>query len=203
MSVHGLQHVKQWLDKYLDSELAPVQRATVEAHLEQCPDCQGRLNQRRSLTMLLQEALPAAGLKPAGQFVAEVALQLKPAAAHRPAALPWSWQAVPLALLLAWTFLQTISVMSSLLAAIPGAEQTAQSSVQELPAVLGSAQAGALAALVSSDLADLGIDLVALFAPVSWGWLANLAALALIGLLYASWLAGWWARSQQPQQAAK
>ena len=201
-------HVEQWLDKFLDGELSPVQQEGVKAHLETCPHCRALLAERRSLSALLQKAPAAADLKPAQQFVAEVGLQLKgrPATASKlPAAanaFHWSWAMIPLALLLVLVFMQTVSVLSDILVAIPGAEQASQQSVQTLPVFTTLSQ------LTGSELAAWGTNLIAFFAPpdLGWltnGWLANLAALAVIGILYASWIAGWWVRSQYAEANAK
>ena len=189
-------HVEEWLDKYLDGELSPAQQGRVQAHLEQCPHCQGLLAERHSLSALLQSAPAAAGLKPAEQFVAEVGLQLKGRLAATSQLFAakntwhWSWAMVPLALVLAWVFLQTVSVLSDILVAIPGAEQVSQQSVQALPVFTTLSQ------LTGNALVARGADLLAFFAPTSLGWLTNLATLVVIGLLYASWLAGWWVRNQ-------
>lgn len=188
-------HIEEWLDQYLDGELSPMRQAKVKAHLEQCPHCQELLAERRSLSALLQKAPAAAGLKPADQFVAEVGLQLKgKTATQKQRAAPdswhWSWALVPLALMLAWVFLQTVSVLSDILVAIPGAEQISQQSVQNLPGFTTLSQ------LTGNELVAQGADLLAFLAPTNLGGLTNLAALVVIGVIYASWLAGWWVRSQ-------
>jgi predicted anti-sigma-YlaC factor YlaD len=191
-------HVEEWLDKYLDGELSPVQQDRVKAHLNSCSHCQELLTQRSSLSALLQMAPAASDLKPADQFVAEVGLQLKgrPAASHKsPAANTWhwAWALVPMALLLVLVFMQTVSVLSDILGFIPGAEQASQQSVQALPVFTTLSQ------LNGNALVAQGADLLAFFNPTDLGWLTNLAVLVVIGLLYASWIAGWWVRSQQAE----
>jgi hypothetical protein len=41
--------------------------------------------------------------------------------------------------------------------------------------------------------------LIGLFVPVQWNWITMLVAPVIIGLLYLSWLAGWWVMQQREQ----
>jgi predicted anti-sigma-YlaC factor YlaD len=126
-------HTQEWLGAYLDGELSPAQIRKTEAHLANCPECQRKLDELRSLSALLGEAPVATGLKSEEQFVAEVGLQLKRKAitsaqtfpmtrsrenTPQSPALHWSWLVIPLVLLLAWSFVQTVSVVSDMLIAI-------------------------------------------------------------------------------------
>jgi anti-sigma factor RsiW len=198
-------HTQEWLGAYLDGELSPAQIRKTEAHLANCPECQRKLDELRSLSALLGEAPVATGLKSEEQFVAEVGLQLKRKAitsaqtfpmtrsrenTPQSPALHWSWLVIPLVLLLAWSFVQTVSVVSDMLIAIPGIEQYSQKSVQALPLFAN------LSHLKDTVLARFGAELVGLATPLEWGWLANLLAMAIIGLLYASWMAGWWTHNR-------
>jgi hypothetical protein len=42
--------------------------------------------------------------------------------------------------------------------------------------------------------------LLSIRAPLGWGITLNLVSLVVIGLLYWSWLASWWARRQHSQR---
>lgn len=58
-----MEHIKDSLSAYLDKELPEAENARVEAHLADCGECRGYLDELKSLSKLLsnlpQEALPA------------------------------------------------------------------------------------------------------------------------------------------------
>jgi putative zinc finger protein len=86
-------HVTQWLSAYLDGETAPAERARVEEHLRECPDCEGRLEQLAAVDAAARE-LPVE--PPAGyldSFSSRVRQRIE--ASRRPFRLP-VW-ALPLA----------------------------------------------------------------------------------------------------------
>ena len=134
------QHLNLWLDAYLDGELNDSQRAWVEDHLTSCLQCQALLAQRRSLSSLLRATSPATQQKPASQFVAEVSLQASlrtnraPTTARPPNFQPRLWQYAPSALLLGWAFVQSVSIVSFLVALIPGVSQALGQTASELGA---------------------------------------------------------------------
>ncbi|MBN1148151.1 MAG: zf-HC2 domain-containing protein [Anaerolineales bacterium] len=186
------EHISTWLDAYLDGELDASQAEQIEAHLAGCPPCQALLEQRRSLSRLLQEAPTASGLQPQEQFAAEVMLQVRARQVSRQVTrwLRLAWQFAPVALLLAWAFLHTVSILSSLLLVLPGGEQTVQGQVYPLAAALR------LPWLAEAGPAGLQVDGLGLLLSsiniLDWNWLTNLLALAALGLLYLGWLASWW-----------
>jgi len=49
------------------------------------------------------------------------------------------------------------------------------------------------------DVSRIVLQLLSIRAPLGWGITLNLVSLVVIGLLYWSWLASWWARRQHRQ----
>ncbi|HSL82580.1 MAG TPA: zf-HC2 domain-containing protein, partial [Thermoanaerobaculia bacterium] len=58
------ERVRDRIDPYLDDDLAQVETAGVEAHLEGCPDCRSELAAARSLRAALREGLPMLSCPP-------------------------------------------------------------------------------------------------------------------------------------------
>ena len=117
-------HLEQWLDAYRDGELNDLQTRQAEAHLESCPACRAELDQRRALSALLRAEPSAAGLKSESRFVAEVGLRLQREPAVRRGSIRLSavaWGMIPVALTLAWVFIQAAFFVSGVVESIPGA----------------------------------------------------------------------------------
>ena len=76
------------LNECLDGELAPEQRAALEAHLESCPGCQERLAQMRSLFQVLEQ-LPDLPLE--RDLTPHVLAALAPQELSRPGISPALW----------------------------------------------------------------------------------------------------------------
>lgn len=192
------EHVTHWLEAYQDGELSERRRRRVEAHLAACPACRRELAGLRELSRLLQESPPAAHLTPPERFVAHVGLRL-PRRPERPAwkqALETGWRLVPAGLLGAWAFVQAAFVVTELaiLALSLGAGGAAAAHLlpsepwwSSLLSAQGAGWSGAW---------QTARSLFARGGPLGWAVLVNLALTALIGLLYWSWLASWWARRQ-------
>jgi predicted anti-sigma-YlaC factor YlaD len=177
-------HVEMWLDAYLDDELQPAVRQQVETHLSACPSCRQALARRQGLSALLQSIPPAAGLKPAERFVAEVGLQLERLplrGQYRRKSLQMAWQLIPVGLILTWLFLQVVFILSSLLEVIPGVGRALEGSVGAVPfhSYLYGLFPGALAG-----------RLLGMF---NWSWLDSLAGMIVICGLYCCWLLFSWA----------
>jgi predicted anti-sigma-YlaC factor YlaD len=110
-------HVNQWLNAYHDGELRPRRRALVEAHLEECPQCQAELGKIQALSaMLAEDPLPETRTSPE-HFAAQVALRLPRRETRRQngSNFRWLWYAVPISMLLAIGFLRIITVVSEIL----------------------------------------------------------------------------------------
>jgi anti-sigma factor RsiW len=199
-------HPETWIEAYLDQELTEQQKKQFEKHLAACQPCRELLAERRALSALLAEVPPAEGLKPARQFTAEVRLRMphhwqagqdqpQMPAQVRDRARQAAWFFVPISLILAFVFSQTVSVLSILLRIIPGAGQALIQQVTERQAGLSLPPLrGALGGwnLPSADL----LGWLGVFTFWDWDVLFSAVAALFIGLLYAAWLAGWWANHQ-------
>jgi anti-sigma factor RsiW len=191
------EHADIWIDAYLDGELPNGRKRQVEKHLVGCSRCQTLLEQRRSLSTLLQEVPPASDLKPQEQFVTAVGLRLPrrsisgakairtPQLVFRPV-----WQFIPVVLLLAWVFLQTVSLLGNLVELTPGVEAAVQQTLSPMTGITGIS-AGTLVSLGQESLSWLGF-----FTILDWNWFTSLSLSLCIGLLYIGWLASLWVRTQ-------
>ena len=170
-------HLDQWLDAYLDGELNEGQQRRAEAHLETCPDCRAELEMRRGLSTLLRFAAQPAGAKSEQRFVSEISLRLPRKTAAKPAGRPGAvWvMAPPVALFLAWSFIQSVMIVVGILQWIPGT---------------GDALRSGLGA-VSEGLFPESVGGWTLPAPSIWDSAVLVAALVGIGVLFTGWFAGW------------
>lgn len=194
-------HVNDWLGAYYDGELHGRRLQQVKTHLAHCAACRAELEQLRALGALLQASPAAEGLTPPERFVAQVELRL-PRRHERPAwqrTLGIGWRLAPLGLLGAWAFVQAALAVAGVVLIVLRMGLGSGVAARLLPA----AQQG----LWLAEVFGLsGVDLNAMFrivqhllsngGPLGWATMLNLGALVVIGLLYWSWLASWWARRQ-------
>jgi anti-sigma factor RsiW len=198
------EHVTTWLGAYHDGELRGLRLRQVEAHLTQCATCREDLERLRPLAALLQESPAAGDLMPPERFVAQVGLQL-PRRPERPAwqrGLETGWQLVPLGLLGTWAFVQAVFAMAGgvLVALRMGLGGDVVAGL--LPAWQQGLSPSEVFSLSGASLGDVGrimLQLLGNGGPLGWGVTLNVVSLAVIGLLYWSWLASWWARRQHRQ----
>jgi anti-sigma factor RsiW len=180
-------HIQPWMEAYLDEELPAGQRRQVDAHLANCPECRAELDQRRALSSLLHSTPAAPQGKSAERFAAEVGLQMQRRPVSAQARSTWlgaAWNAVPLALLAGLVFIEAATLLSTVLMVIPSVSVTLESS-------LASSSMFASWLRLPAPLNDL-VGLLGFLAPFRWNWITALVAPVAIGLLYLSWLAGWW-----------
>jgi hypothetical protein len=200
------EHVTAWLGAYHDGELRGRRLRQVEAHLAQCGTCRAELEGLRALTAVLQESAAAEGVTAPERFVAQVGLRL-PRRPERPAwqrGLEIGWRLAPVGLLGAWVFVQAVfSVAGMVLIALRlGAGGRVAASL--LPASQGGLRLAEILALSGAGVSDIGRVMVQLLGnggPLGWGVVLNVGALVVIGLLYWSWLASWWARWHRTRMA--
>jgi predicted anti-sigma-YlaC factor YlaD len=199
------EHATQWLGAYLDGELRGLRLRWVESHLQECAVCGSELEALARLRTLLQESPVMEASTPPGRFVAQVALRLPRRQEQPPArrALELSWRMVPVGLLFTLAFVQTAFTIAGVLQValsmglggelgtlfFPGAGVS-------LPDVFSLSQAslaGALGAMA---------ELIQAGGALAWLPAVYLTLLVVIGLLYWSWLATWWARRRHQQLTA-
>jgi anti-sigma factor RsiW len=170
------EHVHAWLEAYLDGELKGQHLQQVEDHLVYCQECRMEMEKLRALSALLKES-PAPGILTSPErFVAQVGLRLprqqKGASNHT--TLRIGWQMVPLTLFAAWAFVQVLFTIIGLM-------------------VLGlNLGLGNLIGQMALGTLDRNALLV-------WSIGLNFGFSVVIGLLYVSWLASWWAGLQHGQ----
>lgn len=194
------EHVIAWLGAYHDGELHGRRLRQIETHLAHCEMCSAELKELRALTALLQESPAPERLTRPDRFVAQVGLRLprRPTQPTWKRALETGWRLVPVGLFGAWAFVEAALWVSSVLLGALRLGIGSDLVAGLLPASQGSWWTETLS-LSSANLSDLGQIALQLWnngGPLGWGITLNLVASMVIGLLYLSWLASWWARSQ-------
>ena len=193
------EHVTALLGAYHDGELRGRQSRQVEAHLADCATCRAELERLRALAVLLQESPTAGDLTPPERFVAQVGLRLP----RRPERPPWQralytgWRLTPLGLLGAGAFVQAVFAVAGLVLAALRLGLGGDVAAGLLPASQGGLWLAEVLDLSGAGLEDVARVMLRLLqggGPLGWGVMLNLGSLVVIGLLYWSWLASWWAR---------
>jgi anti-sigma factor RsiW len=200
-------HVTQWLGAYLDGELSGRRLDRVESHLSKCSFCQGELEHLRTLGALLQEAPGVEGSLSPKRFVSQVGLRLPRRQVRPPAqrALEIGWKMVPAGLLFSLAFVHSVFLVA-------GAIQVALwiGVGGEVAALLLPGSSGGLSLPDLSTLSQASVGgafetisaLVQSSSALAWLPVLYLCLLLVIGMLYCSWLASWWARRRHQQLVA-
>ncbi len=193
------KHVTHWLEAYHDGALSSAQCARVAAHLATCAACQAELQSLQSLSTLLHAAPPAAPTLSPDRFVAQVGLRLprRPAPSMAQRAFETVWRLFPVGVLSAWTFLQALFIVGTLVMVgrwifgwapdLPGAPTAALWSHEFL------------------NFSGTGLrDLLPLAARTLWsgGALGSVQTGGFMFILslciaYGSWLTSWWIRQSK------
>jgi anti-sigma factor RsiW len=198
------EHVTAHLGAYHDGELRGRRLRQVDAHLAHCAMCRAELERLQALVTLLQESPAAESLTPPERFVAQVGLRLP----RRPVQTAWQkgleigWRLVPLGLLGALAFVQTVFIVAGAVTAALQMGLGGDVVARLLPASQSGpwlAQALSLSGASLSDVGRIVLQLLSNGGPLGWGITLNLVSLVVIGLLYWSWLASWWVRRQRRQ----
>ncbi len=192
-------HVINWLQAYHDGELQGRRQRQVDAHLERCEMCRAELEGLRALTALLQESPAPQGLSRPDRFVAQVGLRLprRPTQSTWQRALETGWRLIPVGLLCAWVFVQAVFLTSRVVLGALELGLGSDVAATLLPASQQGSWLDEVLSLSSANLSNLSQIALQLFksgGPLGWGATLNLVAMLVIGLLYLSWLASWWAR---------
>jgi predicted anti-sigma-YlaC factor YlaD len=201
------EHATHWLGTYLDGELRGLRLRWVEAHLKECAECRSELDTLAQLRSLLQESPAVQASTPPERFVAQVALRLPRRQEQPPAqrALELSWRMVPVGLLLTLAFVQTIFTIAGVLQVVLSMGLGGDVAALLLPSSTGGLSFPDLAGLSQASLASAGgaiVELIEAGGALAWLPVVYVCMLVVIGLLYWSWLAMWWARRRHQQLAA-
>jgi len=199
------EHATQWLGAYLDGELRGFRLRSVEGHLQECAVCRSELEALAQLSTLLQESPAMEASTPPERFVAQVALRLPRRQQQLPArrALELSWKMVPVGLLFALAFVQTAFTIAGALQVALSLGLGGEVGTLIFPGAgvslpdLSSLSQGSLSAAVGS-----AAELILAGGALAWLPMSYLTVLVVIGLLYWSWLATWWARRRHQLIAA-
>jgi anti-sigma factor RsiW len=164
------EHVLEWLPAYHDGELPPSRCRQVEDHLPDCPACRAELETLTGLSTLLK-ADPAPAHTPPERFAAQVQLLLPRSASssrQNTQRLPRWVLGAPLILIVVWAFLQAALWVTS------------------FALTTDSIFPGLAPWLAPDNSLDMLGTLTAL----------NIALLAGAVILWAAWMAFWWAWKQ-------
>ena len=189
------EHVSAWLEAFHDGELAGRRMHQVISHLAQCAACRAELDRLQALSTLLQASPAASHLTPPERFVARVGLRLPRHQAYplwdRAASI--GWRLTPVGLFGAYAIFQAVFIMTGIvmLALRLGGEPARQS------AAWFNSLGNSL-----NDLAPIGLPALDSVLSTNWSSVLYLGLMAVIGLLYWSWLATWWVRQHHRPQAA-
>jgi len=199
------KHVTAWLGAYHDGELQGGRLRQVEAHLAECAACRAELEGLRALTALVREIPAAEELTPPERFVAQVGLRL-PRRAEQPVwrrALEFGWRVTPFGLFGAWAFVQAVFVVAEVVTFALRLGLGGDAVAALLPTPQTGPGLTELFSRPGAGLNDVGQVVLRLMShggPLGWGIILNLAVLAVIGVLYWSWLATWWVRRQRQER---
>lgn len=183
-----MEHVTEWLSAYHDGALTGAQQRQVAAHLAECATCRAELAALESLTALLHAAPPAATRLAPERFAAQVGLRLprQPERTALQQAAEIGWRLIPVGVLGAWTFVQTVWIVGmallfvTTLLGVTGTLAPTVGWLREGFGFLPDAAATALRGWYHGRLLVGGVMLL----------------LGLAGL-YGSWLASWWLRQTE------
>jgi len=195
------EHVSEWLSAYLDGELQGLRLSQVETHLNECAACRSELTELRSLSALLKDTAPAETFTSTERFVANLTFRLPrhPETARRRPATGIVWWLVPVAVLGAWVFAQTVLTVSTLVstANFAGLFGNAAAWLQSSPqhTNLFSATMNLLGGGLNENVQAL-LSILDDLRIVQWDLTTQLLWQAVIGILYWIWLAMWWFRQR-------
>ena len=189
-------HMKEWLNAYLDGELKNGKLHQVEKHLAECAECRAELQSLKNLSGLLHE-VPTPEFTSAERFAAQVSLRIpheKPKATKLKAQEA-GWWMIPVSLLLLWVILGTSEVVGKV---VLTADRLGMLSLNGAPAWLVPSSSGE--DLWSGTLGEFGLlsgkglQWAELTEAFTRNRLPQIVWQVSIALLYLSWIAIWWTR---------
>jgi hypothetical protein len=194
-----MEHVLDWVQAYYDGELSERQVRRMDEHLAHCERCRAELEALEAVSVLLHASPAAGGLLRPDRFVAQVELRLprRPVQTPLQRALEAGWRFMPVSLLGALAFVQTIFIVVSALLVALNFPATAGFFSSLLPAGSGGSWLTGMQCFAGKGWGDW-LEIVRCAAqyviPLGRPVLLSTVLFAGIGLLYLSWLASWWIR---------
>lgn len=193
-------HVKEWLNAYLDGELKNGRLRLVETHLAECPECMAELESLQNLSSLLHE-VPMPDFIPPEKFAAQVNLRL-PHEQPKPmktSAKEFGWWMIPVSLVLVWVMLAATDLVSDVVVTAGRLGM-----LSNAPAWL--ARGFSEEAVWSGTLGEFGLlsgqnlQWVEQTEFITRNTLPEIIWQVAIALLYLSWIVIWWARHTRSEQ---
>lgn len=201
------EHATHLLGAYVDGELRGSRLRWVESHLQKCVACQKEVDALLALRQVLQESPAMETITSPDRFVAQVGLKLPRRQERPPAqrALDLSWRMVPAGLLLSWSFVQAVFLTVGLVQAAVRLGFGGEVGKLLFPAGTSGISFPEVARLSQASLAEavqMLTDLVQSGGGSAWVLLLYVTFTVVVGLLYWSWLASWWALRRHQQATA-
>lgn len=182
-------HITDLIDIFLDGEVDSREVEAIEAHIAVCSDCAKEIQRRRRLSVILQSHPRMREVKSDQQFAKEVIDRIKPHETSLPGesqGQDMAWIGFPLLLIAGLTFLQVVWVESRLVNFIPQVGEVFDSSQILMPFSF------AIPSVINQLIRFLPGGSI-----WNWNWYTTIILSACLGILYISWLAGWWVKNQQ------
>jgi len=187
-------HVKEWLNAYLDGELKGRQLHQVEEHLAECEECQAEFESLQGLSSLLQD-VHAPTLVSHERFVSQVNLRLPQRREKQTSgnSMGFGWWLIPVTLMAAWIFISTTSLISNVITVADSFglfDTTTASFISAGPDQADwTARLGQVGALQGNSLqwAERSESYTRSVLP-------QFILQVSVALLYLTWIAIWWAR---------
>jgi anti-sigma factor RsiW len=201
------EHATHLLGAYVDGELRGSRLRWVESHLEKCVACQKEVDALLALRQVLQGSPAMETITSPDRFVAQVGLKLPRRQEQPPAqrALDLSWRMVPAGLLLSWAFVQAVFLTAGVVQAAVRLGLGGEVGALLFPAGTGGMSLPDVARLSQASMAEavqILIDAVQSGGAAAWLLLLYVTFTVVIGLLYWSWLASWWALRRHREATA-
>jgi len=201
-----IDHVTHLLGAYHDGELQGKRLNHVEEHLSTCESCQAELEQMQALSNTLALYPAPSALTSADTFVAQVALQM-PRSPDEPTikrVFNFGWQAAPVGILSVWAFVQSLLIVSGIIFLLMRLGVNLEPMTNLLAPPSGGLNLGMFFGFEGESISELGrtaVEILGVGGPLGWGPMFYLALMLILGLLYCSWMASWWVRHRQKQEA--
>jgi len=179
------EHLHQWMDAYLDGELAGIQKIEFELHLKECDTCQENWEQQLALKHALSSLQPITGQKSPNDFLAEINLEIGPQKPLKSFSFQKSlWYLIPAVLIFLFGALQILGWVTGLINLIPGADRFL---LESLPFINNVTVTNPwLSTTIQAQLLWNGIDWI-----IDWNVLTQIFFLFSLSVLYCVWIVLW------------